>query len=524
MNSATPLRFAIVTPDSFAKWHTICLAQLLADNKAEPVMSFSLGQEFTPHVSQIPSGILDAIEAAFPRVDVPPELMGIPSLNLSDATKALGEIPPLDFILDLTGTHLPKAIRSIPRYGVWSFLLGEESGPCTPCPCLTETIGKHDLLHGALYRQGETATQGTILKRFTIRNQYSSLKLNVRAMSLAGVEMPGIVCADIHNDQHEHTSAPPQTFSQQESVGLKASLQVALRQWYGYASKVWAKLFDEEWNIGLYNRPIATHLLDQADEPKWLFPSSRKHFRADPFGVELEDGIHLFYEKFDMKSRFGFLAQATVIGGQTTELDDSPHTAKHHQSYPYLIHHGDVLLALPESSQSGTLELHQVDLSTGAFHSPVTILHEQVSDATMIEFENIWWLFAVKKGFKLYAWYADCPTGPWKAHPLNPLKTDPRSARPGGTPFIHEGTLYRPAQDCSQTYGGAISLCRVDELTTTSFRETVVKVMAPLPDSKYPDGMHTLSQVGDKTLVDGKRMIFAPGLFLRTLFKKLHQG
>ena len=43
---------------------------------------------------------------------------------------------------------------------------------------------------------------------------------------------------------------------------------------------------------------------------------------------------------------------------------------------------------------------------------------------------------------------------------LAAVKTDVRSARPAGTPFVYQGELYRPAQDCSRTYGGSIVIHR----------------------------------------------------------------
>jgi len=54
---------------------------------------------------------------------------------------------------------------------------------------------------------------------------------------------------------------------------------------------------------------------------------------------------------------------------------------------------------------------------------------------------------------KLRVWFADDLLGSWCPHPGNPVKPDIRSARPAGTPFVHDGALYRPAQDCSRTYG-----------------------------------------------------------------------
>jgi hypothetical protein len=73
---------------------------------------------------------------------------------------------------------------------------------------------------------------------------------------------------------------------------------------------------------------------------------------------------------------------------------------------------------------------------------------------------------------------------------------------------VHEGRLYRPAQDCSETYGGAIAINEVEVLTTDRFRERVARRVRPEPGSRYPAGRHTLSAMGSQTLVDGKRRMF----------------
>src|SRR2546428_268438 len=117
----------------------------------------------------------------------------------------------------------------------------------------------------------------------------------------------------------------------------------------------------------------------------------------------------------------------------------------------------------------------------------------------------------------LYVWHASDLWGPWEAHPLNPVKTDIRSARPGGTPFEYEGQLYRPAQDCSKTGGGKIVLNRVDRLTTTEFQEEPVAIVAPYADTPYQDGLHTLSAAGDYTLIDAKRFRFIPSGLLTNI-------
>jgi hypothetical protein len=118
---------------------------------------------------------------------------------------------------------------------------------------------------------------------------------------------------------------------------------------------------------------------------------------------------------------------------------------------------------------------------------------------------------------ELHLWYSSSAQGPWQAHPDNPVKIDVRSARPGGTPFYADGVLYRPAQDCSRVYGGRIVINRVTTLTPTAFHEEPAATVDPDPAGPYPAGLHTLSAVGDVTLLDAKRMVFVPEAFRRVL-------
>jgi len=104
---------------------------------------------------------------------------------------------------------------------------------------------------------------------------------------------------------------------------------------------------------------------------------------------------------------------------------------------------------------------------------------------------------------------------------MNPVKCDVRSSRPGGTPFVHDGALYRPAQDSSKSYGGALTINRITSLSQDEFREEPRVHLEPFRDSPYPDGLHTLSAAGSITVLDGKRMAFLPRLSSRRLRHKL---
>ena len=118
----------------------------------------------------------------------------------------------------------------------------------------------------------------------------------------------------------------------------------------------------------------------------------------------------------------------------------------------------------------------------------------------------------------LYAHYAGELAGPWAPHALNPLKWDLSSARPAGRVFAVGGRLYRPAQDCSETYGGATVIMEILELTPSRFRETPALRLEPDRHGPYPHGLHHLVVEADRIYLDGKRRSYDNLLWLKNLF------
>jgi hypothetical protein len=145
-------------------------------------------------------------------------------------------------------------------------------------------------------------------------------------------------------------------------------------------------------------------------------------------------------------------------------------------------------------------------------------------DPTIFRHEECWWMFYTTRdrGSNVNLCLASAPDllGPWSTHPANPVKTDISGARPGGTPFLHQGILYRPAQDSTHTYGGGLAIYRIVKLTPTEYHEELVRRLSPERDSRYADGFHTLASAGDLTVVDGKRFIFLPQVLPSMLREK----
>ncbi len=281
-------------------------------------------------------------------------------------------------------------------------------------------------------------------------------------------------------------------------------------------------LVDETWAIGVIDKPIDAVLERPGlDEVAWIAAPGGSYY-ADPFGVPGEDRI--LCERFDHDRALGRLVTLGLERARPTEdaLDFPP---RGHASFPYLARIGDALLCIPETAASRQLALWRWG-EDGSWQ-PSTVVAENIRalDPVLFGWRGRFWIAytdgSLGEHDNLCLLHAASLDGPWQPHAGNPVKVDVGSSRPGGTPFMQDGHLHRPAQDCGAHYGAAIVVNRILELTTETFVEAPVARLAPGRDWPYPHGLHTLSAWGDRTLIDAKRQGFVPAAFARRLRSRL---
>jgi hypothetical protein len=152
----------------------------------------------------------------------------------------------------------------------------------------------------------------------------------------------------------------------------------------------------------------------------------------------------------------------------------------------------------------------------------------EIVDPSIVKYENKWWLFFTLNAQgddKLHIAFSDNLEHGWKMHPQNPVKIDANSGRCGGEIFVHNGALFRPAQNGIKTYGGSLILNQIFILNEEKFEEKEEIQIYPNQLGDWPDGLHTISSLGKNlTLVDGKKKVFTiykPLISLLRLFKKI---
>jgi hypothetical protein len=279
------------------------------------------------------------------------------------------------------------------------------------------------------------------------------------------------------------------------------------------------------WNIGIIDAPIAS-FLEPGFQPRvrWFPRRQKRVYVADPFGLVHEGQRYLFCEKFDYKTYTGSLIAARLSPNNELEHPVRILSQDVHQSYPYIFKFEGKVYCMPEAARSGRVAAYQALELPHRWSTTIRILDDvALVDPTIFEYAGRWWLFGVDRDrdrhAALYAWYADNPFGPWKPHAGNPIKQDPGSSRPGGTPFTHKGVLYRPAQDCRRSYGAGLVINRIDVLTPHAFEEEPVRWLLPCAPGPCPHGVHTISSFGNQTLIDGKNTGFVAWALLGTFRK-----
>lgn len=419
---------------------------------------------------------------------------------------ALSSLPELDVILSCQYRILRGEFLSFPKHGVWSFHHDDETlirgGPA----------GFWGLYEGRTY-------QGAILQRLTstldggfiLRKGWFACDLTSLAKTrdkvffesaqwiqsaLNELELNGAIDGYV-----SETSAPvrraPSNFQM-----LKFFILIFLRS---IKAKVLDFFFYEVWNIAVTDtHPLRDVSLFKKNvrwlpEPRWPLT------QADPFWCGKLIYEEMNYEKG--KGALKFRALDKIFEHNRGEVFIQ---SELHHSYPYSFREVDgAWRVVPESHLRKKTSIYD---SSGLAIGNI-LEGEAIIDPSIYYDGSKYWVFCTKSTMfndgnsQLYIYFSSSLGGPFYPHPLNPVKSDVRCSRPAGSFFSHRNYLYRPTQDCSRVYGGALTIQRIDKLTETEFLENTVLRIDPI--SPYKEGIHHLSSFEEKFLIDGKRRRFS---------------
>jgi len=290
--------------------------------------------------------------------------------------------------------------------------------------------------------------------------------------------------------------------------------------------KLIKKLFYfEQWNIGVLNFDI-NKIFSEDLKITWLVSPRKYEFNADPFSFEIDGKKFIIYENYSLFFKRGRIFLAELIDkklhNQKLLFDN-----KKHLSYPFVFCENNNIYITCESYKTNNLELFEFDKINFQLNKIRDIfVNKSAVDPTIFKHQDQYFLFytdAKNPNENLNIAFANSLFDEFFTHPQNPVKTDIGNARPAGNLFVINDKIYRPAQNCSKTYGGSIIINEIKILNSTNFKEEKVFEIKPSSTDLFNQGLHTISHHNSLTLIDGKRSYFLFTKPLIALIRKLKE-
>ena len=245
-------------------------------------------------------------------------------------------------------------------------------------------------------------------------------------------------------------------------------------------------------------------------EFKKLIPS-KDFFWADPFLWNHEGEHFVFFEELPFTTEKGHISVLKIDSSGEVSVPQKVLNLPYHLSYPFIFEVGETLYMIPESFSNRNIQLFECTQFPNQWQHKMNLMSDVIAaDTTLFYNNNKWWMFTnmiENEGGslddELYLFYADSPlTSEWTSHPMNPIVSDVRRARPAGNLFFDNGKIIRPSQDCSIVYGHGFNFNEIEILSETDYREKPIVNIRPDWDENL-QRVHSYNFQDGLTIIDG---------------------
>lgn len=255
-------------------------------------------------------------------------------------------------------------------------------------------------------------------------------------------------------------------------------------------------------NLSLYDKKVFELKCEN------FFHANPVTIAADPFLFVHNDELFLFYEELR------FCTQGVIKMVKTKDLKNWSEPIavlqeSFHLSYPYVFEDNGVVYMIPETSASGEIRLYKAkgDGLT-SFVLDCTLISDDnkgesididFSDSSVYKKDGLYYLMTTRRvtgTYTLYLYVSDDLRGPYRVHPMSPVRISNKYGRNAGCLMRNNGILCRVAQDCEKRYGDNVHLFEVLKMDENDYQEKLVKEnLFDTTTSFHKDGGHQFNMV-----------------------------
>ena len=259
----------------------------------------------------------------------------------------------------------------------------------------------------------------------------------------------------------------------------------------------------QQWNIGFANTPVEDIINGGEISFQWMKHDYKNRWFADPFILDVTDEDYIILaEDFEDDRGYAVISRL-IIDKETTRLKDVKTVLDvgSHLSFPFISRQGNEVYVYPENSREGALKVYRYDSVIEELIFQKTLIDEPLTDAVFLKSGDGAWMFTTKlpdpNGKEMFIYYQNSE-GQFELH--DSIIFQDRTARMGGAFFFSEGSMYRPAQDNNDAYGGALVIQKVIHEGDKWVFQDIRRVTSPNPD--YTTGLHTFNLYKGTVVVD----------------------
>jgi hypothetical protein len=272
-------------------------------------------------------------------------------------------------------------------------------------------------------------------------------------------------------------------------------------------SKIYQDIFFHQYSYLLYKRDSG---LDTSIRKFKKISLPGKTFFSNPHLVIVAEKSYVFCNEYVKKRKRHIISVIQMENDnflkKPIRISDNNLSIKS----PYVFEYQEKYFMIPESTGSNTIDLYECINFPYDWKLKMNLIKDvRAVSPSIIFFNTKWWLFIGMSENKisspndeLFLFYSDdLFTNRWKSHPLNPVISDIKSARPAGKIFLHNNSIYRPSRNGSKWGEYSINVNKIIRMSETDYKEEKIDAITPNWNNRVRS-THTLCYNKSITVID----------------------